>query len=249
MKNTFVPKFTYVIPFRFRQDRIIPLRRVVDFINGFQGAEIIIVEQDTHSKISHLNFKAKHIFIKSELPFNKSWSFNVALRRIISPVIIFADADFLMKPDDLIECLKALEHHDCVIPTSNIVSLTPQESVGDMNQIFSITRTGFKSAMTNGCVLFKKEAIQRIGGWNEDFIGISQENLFQDIKIKSILNYKQMDYTGFHLAHRQDLPDMNFAQRNNQIMEVYKDGNPNTLNQHIQLTTPKIGWKNKYSSL
>jgi hypothetical protein len=249
MKNTFVPKFTYVIPFKFRSDRIIPLRRVVDFINGFQGAEVVIVEQDSHSKISHLNLRAKHIFLKSDLPFNKSWAFNVIVRRLISPVVIFADADFLMPPNDLVESLKALENYDCVIPTSSIVSLSPQESAIDLNQIFSIKREGFKNAMTNGCVLFKKEAIHKIGGWNEDFIGLSQENQFQDIKIKNLLSWKQMDYVGYHLFHRQETSNMNFVQRNNQIMDIYKNANSQTLMQHIQTTAPKVGLANKYSSL
>ena len=249
MKNTFIPKFSYVIPFRYRADRIIPLRRVVDFISGFQGSEIIIVEQDSHSKISHLNLRAKHIFIKSEIPFNKSWAFNVALRHTISPVLVFADADFLMNPNDLIECLKTLENFDCVIPTSNIINLNPQESASDMNHILTIKRPGYKFSMTNGAVLFKREAIQSIGGWNEDFIGLSQENQFQDLKIKSLLNYKEMDYTGYHLSHRQDPPDFTFSERNNQIMETYRQANADVLRQHINQTSYKIGFKNKFSSI
>ena len=249
MKNTYVPKFTYVIPFRYRADRIIPLRRVVDLINGFQGSEIMIIEQDKHSKISHLNLKAKHIFIESDLPFNKSWAYNVALKRVISPVVIFADADFIMNPNDLIESLKTLETCDCVIPTSNIINLTQGESAGDLNQIFSIKKPGYKSALTNGAVLFKKEAIQKIGGWNEDFIGISQENQFQDIKIKALLNYKELDYTGYHLFHRQDPPDSTFSQRNNQIMDTYRNATTDILNQHISQTVYKMGFKNKFSGL
>lgn len=249
MKNTFVPKFSYIIPFRFRQDRIIPLRRVVDFISGFQGAEIIIVEQDTHSKISHLNLKATHIFIESEIPFNKSWAYNVGVKNSIAPVLVFADADFILNPNDLIESLKMLETYDCVIPTSNIVNLTPQESAADFNHIFSIKRPGYKFSMTNGAVLFRREAIQKIGGWNEDFIGLSQENQFQDIKIKNLLNYKELDFTGYHLNHRQDPPDFTFAQRNNQIMDTYRQATTEVLNQHISQTSFKIGLKNKYSSL
>ena len=191
MNNTHVPKFTYVIPFRYRADRIIPLRRVVDLINGFQGSEILIVEQDKHSKISHLALKANHIFIENDLPFNKSWAFNVALKRVISPVVIFADADFILNPNQLIESLNVLENYDCVIPTSNIVNLSPQESAADLNTIFTINRKEYKFSMTNGCVIFKKEAILKIGGWNEDFIGVSHENQFQDHKIKTLLNYKQ----------------------------------------------------------
>ena len=247
MKNTFLPKFSYIIPFRYRADRIIPLRRVVDFISGFQGSEIVIVEQDTHSKISHLNLKAKHIFVKSEIPFNKSWAFNVALKNTISPVVIFADADFLINPNDLIESLKHLDNFDCIIPTSNIINLNPQESASDFNYIFSIKRDGHKLSMTNGAVLFKREAINKIGGWNEDFIGLSQENQFQDMKIKTLLNYKEMDYTGYHLFHHQDPPDFTFSQRNNQIMDTYRQSDPEVLKQHIGQTYYKIGAKNKYS--
>lgn len=249
MKNTFVPKFSYIIPFRYRADRIIPLRRVVDFISGFQGAEIVIVEQDSHSKISHLNLKAKHIFVKSEIPFNKSWAYNIAIKNTISPVLVFADADFIMNPNDLIESLKTLENHECVIPTSNIVNLNPQESASDLNQVFSIKRPGYKFSMTSGAVLFKREAINKIGGWNEDFIGLSQENQFQDLKIKTLLNYKELDYTGYHLFHNQDAPDFTFSQRNNQIMDTYRQSDSELLKQHIGQTYYKIGFKNKYAGI
>ena len=97
--------------------------------------------------------------------------------------------------------------------------------------------------------LFKKEAIQKIGGWNEDFIGISQENQFQDIKIKALLNYKELDYTGYHLFHRQDPPDSTFSQRNNQIMDTYRNATSDILNQHISQTVYKMGFKNKFSGL
>lgn len=55
MQNTYIPKFTYVIPFRYRHDRIIPLKRVIDWLSGFQGIEVLLIEQDKHSKIEHLN--------------------------------------------------------------------------------------------------------------------------------------------------------------------------------------------------
>ena len=110
MQNTYVPKFTYIIPFRFSPDRIISLRRVIDWLSGFQGIDVLIVEQDTHSKISHLNMRARHLFIESSLPFNKSWAFNVALKRCTSPIVVCADADFIMDPNDLIQSLNAIDY-------------------------------------------------------------------------------------------------------------------------------------------
>ena len=70
--------FTYVIGYRHNLERLQNLRRVLDWINGFARVEVLLVEQDTHSKISHLNLKAKHIFTKSDMPYNRSWAFNVA---------------------------------------------------------------------------------------------------------------------------------------------------------------------------
>jgi hypothetical protein len=246
MQNTYIPKFTYVIPFRYSPDRIIPLRRVIDWLSGFQGIEVMVVEQDKHSKISHLNLRINHVFIEGDIPFNKSWAYNVALKRSNSPILIFGDADFIMNPNDLIESLRVLDNCDCVIPTTNIVSLTPQESVGDMNMIFGIKRPGFKSSMTNGIVLFKKDSLVRIGGWNEDFVGLGYENKFQDMKVVKMLNYKQLEFTGYNFFHQTEKFDINLDQRNKQIFDFYQDGDMNKLQQHVNMTLPKIGTFNKY---
>jgi glycosyltransferase involved in cell wall biosynthesis len=245
MNNLYRPKFSYIIPFRFKPDRVIPLRRVIDWLSGYQGIEIIIVEQDKHSKISNLNLKANHIFIESEAPFNKSWAYNVAIKRANSPIIVFGDSDFLMHPNELIESLKELERCDCVIPTSNIIKLNPQESNIDFGNIFQIKRPSMKMCMTDGISIFKKESIQKIGGWNEDFLGLGYSNKFQDMKITKMLNFKQMDFYGYHLHHSTENVDMGLMQRNQQILDYYT--NPQAdLNSHINLTVPKIGFLNKY---
>jgi hypothetical protein len=248
MQNTYIPKFTYVIPFRFSQTRIIGLRRIIDWLSGFQGAEVLVIEQDTHSKISHLNLRATHVFLESDAPFNKSWAFNVAIRRCISPVMIFGDADTFMNPMDLIESLKTLDTHDCVLPLGKIIQLNPQESLQDLNMIFTIDRPEFSLGrnITDGISIFKKDAIQKIGGWNEDFLGVGYENRFQDVKIKKMLNYKTLDYKGYHLFHPTQMVDPNLDQRNKQIFDHYKEADVNMLQQHISTTVPKSGQSNKF---
>ena len=79
--------FTFIIAYRHSIERLQNLRRVLDWINGFRGVEVILIEQDKHSKISHLNLKAKHIFTKSNLPFNKSLAFNVGLKYSTSNIL------------------------------------------------------------------------------------------------------------------------------------------------------------------
>jgi hypothetical protein len=245
MQSTYRPKFTYIIPFRYSQDRILPLRRVIEWLSGFQGIEILIVEQDKHSKLDGLCLKARHIFCESELPFNKAWAYNVALRRTNSPILIFGDADFIMNPNELIEGLKALEFVDCVLPVTNIINLSPQETNYDMPSVFKIQRTEPAPFLSSGVSIFKRDAIQRIGGWNEDILGPKFCNKFQDLKIKKMLNHKQMNYTGYNFFHRPLQDDNNLVERNKQIYEYYNSPGSD-LNLHINTTVPKSGYKNKY---
>ena len=248
MTNTYIPKFTYVIPFRFRQDRIIPLRRVVDWLSGFQGCEILIIEQDTHSKIEHLSIRSNHFFIKSELPFNKSWAYNVAIRRSTSPVIIFGDADVIMDPLLLINSLKELESVDCIYPLKEIVKLAAHESMADSQSILKVDRQGDTANIGDGILLFNKQALLSIGGWNEDIIGLGgYDNKFQSMKISKLLNYKKLDYKAYHFFHQSEKFDMNLMQRSQKIMDQFKtDEDANLLKQHTNSTISKIGLVNKY---
>lgn len=245
MTHLYKPKFTYIIPFRYSPDRIIPLRRVIEWLSGFQGIEILVVEQDKTSKISELTLNVNHIFCESELPFNKAWAYNIAIKRTTSNVLAFGDADFIMNPNEMIEGLRNLEFYDCVIPTSKIVKLSPQENTMDIVSILKLNRDGFKSCMTDGLSLYKRESIQKIGGWNEDLLGFGFTNQFQDLKIKRILKYHQMDYTGYHMNHRILTNDILLTQRNKEILDHYsKEGSD--LNTHINMTVPKCGFLNKY---
>ena len=246
MVQSYTPKFSYIIPFRFSHDRILPLRRIIEWLSGFQNVEIILVEQDKHSKIDYLNIKAKHIFIQSEAPFNKSWAFNVGVKRATSQTIIFADADFIMNPMELIESLKMLDSYDCIIPTDKVNVLTQQQSAMDSASILQLNNFVPKSNMLDGISIFKKDSINRIAGWNEDLLGIGYENQFNELKIKQNLNYKQMNYGGFHIFHLQDRNDPGLDKRNKQIFDYYKN-DMNVLGQHINQTFPKIGMANRFA--
>jgi len=245
MKNTFIPKFTYVIAYKHQSDRIIPFKRVIEWISGFANIEIVIVEQDKNSKLVDLTFKGQHIFLESELPFNKAWAYNVAIKRTQSPILIFADADVIMNPNDLIESLGALESHDCVIPISNLIKLDLGETHQDLNTILKINRPGSKRSMTDGMSIFKRSAIERIGGWNEDIIGHGYVNKFQDMKIRRLLSYKEMNSNAYHFHHNPEVQQPSLSQRNQQIIEFYSKPDVD-FQSHIGNTVPKSGNLNKY---
>jgi hypothetical protein len=66
--------------------------------------------------------------------------------------------DIIMDPIQMIEALKTLEKFDCVIPTSSLVKLTHPESTIDIKSIISNGhKPGFKSNMTDGISIFKRE--------------------------------------------------------------------------------------------
>jgi len=246
--------FTYVIGYRHIPDRINNLRRVLDWINGFGGVEVILIEQDKHSKISHLNLKANHVFLKSQSPYNKSWAFNVATKLAKSNIIVFADSDLIMEPNQFIEGLRLMSEYDMVNPYKSVIDLEPQESLMPFDQILKIDRPGRgendhqKVPLCGGICMFRKEAIQKIGGWNEDFIGWGAEDDFQSVKVKHFLNWKELPHRCYHLHHQRPAPDMNLYQRNlqllNKLSNISKEDLVKMTNNQIQ----KIGMKNKCSN-
>lgn len=246
--------FTYIIGYRHRVDRFMNLKRVLDWINAFSSVQVILVEQDKHSKISHLNLKAQHIFLKTDKPYNKSWSFNVALKYVKSDIVAFADSDLIMNPDALIESLKLISQYEMVNPYNSVIDLDPQETGLPIEQIVSINRPGRgetdhqKVPLCGGICIFRKDAINKIGGWNENFIGWGAEDDFQSIKVTNFLSWTELPHKCYHLYHVREAPNMPLYQRNiqllNQLATLSKEDLVKTINKDI----PKNGMKNKYDN-
>lgn len=246
--------FTFVIGYRHNLERLNNLRRVLDWINGFGGVQVLLIEQDTHSKIKHLNLKAKHIFIKSNMPYNRSWAFNVAMKWANSNIIVFGDSDLIMEPNQFIEGLKALQTFEMVSPYNSVVDLTPQESNLPLENLIAINRPGRgetdnqKINISGGISMFRRDAIQRIGGWNEEFIGWGGEDDFQTMKVKNFLSWKELTARCFHLHHARTQPDQKWYQRNLQLLQKVSTMDKNQLQKMISSQMSKIGMKNKYDN-
>lgn len=250
-----IPKITYVIAYQHKPDRLLNLRRVLEWLQPFQGLEILIVEQDNKSKISELNLRAKHIFIKSNMPFDKSWAFNVATKYVTTPIIIFGDSDLVMHPQAFIQAVQQLDFYDCVNPYNSVVDLTPQESQMDLNTILQINRIGRGEAaddiqkvpLCGGIIMFKKEKLYEIGGWNQDFIGWGGEDDFQSMKVKQFLTHTTLPNRCYHLYHDKAQIDMKLYQRNLQILNHFQNATKEQLKKHIEMSLPNIGKLNQFS--
>ena len=246
--------FTYIIGYKHTTDRLNNLRRVLDWINGFVGVEVLLIEQDKHSKISHLGLKAKHVFLKTDKPYNKSWAFNYATKISNSNIIVFADSDLIMNPNSFIDGLKMIEQYEMISPYKSVIDLDGQESTLPIENIISIDRPGRgetdhqKVPLCGGICIFRREAIYKIGGWNEEFIGWGAEDDFQSIKVRQFLTWIELENKCYHLYHDRTQPDMKWYQRNLQLLqksaEMTKDQHSKMINNQM----PKIGMKNKYDN-
>lgn len=246
--------FSFIIGYRHSPDRLNTLKRVIDWLVGFGGVQIIIVEQDTHSKLDALTLKGiKHIFTKSNMPYNRSWAFNVGLKYANTDVIVFGDSDLILEPQDLINSLRLIEKYDCVSPYNVVLDLTQQESGLSIEDIKKIQRPGRgetdnqKINLCGGIVIYKKEAIYKIGGWCEDFIGWGGEDNYQEHKTKNLLTHYESTGKCYHLWHHRGEPDRKWYPRTLELLNKLVSLQGQELIKQINTSFPKIGLKNKYS--
>lgn len=253
MKSPYL--FTFIIAYKHRADRIHNLRRVLDWVSGFAGVEVIIVEQDDKPRLDSFTTKGiKYVFTKTEQMFNKAWSFNVGLKFATTDVIVFGDCDLIMDPQKMIESLKMLEYYECVSPYSRVIDLNQQEANLPIEQLQMINRPGRgetdiqKICLAGGIIMYRREAIMKIGGWCEDFIGWGGEDDFQTMKVKNFLSWTELKARCFHLYHSRPQPDQKWYQRNLQLLQKVSTLNKDQLQKMILNHSPKIGWKNKYDN-
>lgn len=243
--------FTYIIGYRHKPDRLNNLRRTLDWLNGFTNVQILLVEQDTHSKISHLNLRCQHIFVKSKMPYNRSWAFNIGLKYAKSQIVVFGDSDIIMNPEDFINGLKAISQFEMVSPYHSVLDLTAAESNIPLEQVIQIQRPGRgetdnqKINICGGIAIFRRESIQKIAGWNEDFWAWGGEDDFQTLKVTQFLSWTELKAKCFHLFHTRESLDQNQYQKTLQSLQQAKGLSKEQLQRLIFDQMPKIGLKNK----
>lgn len=245
-------KFTFVIGFRYKPDRMNLLRRTLDWINSFKEVEVLLIEQDKHSKIEHLDLKCKHIFIESDKPYNRSWAFNVAIKRAKSNIIIFGDSDLIMEHNQFISGINALNEYDMVSPYHKVIDLTPEETNTPIQNILTINRVGRgetdnqKINISGGIAMFKKDSIIKIGGWNEDFIGWGAEDDEMTIRVKKYLKWTELKGTCYHLYHSRTAPDQKNYHHNLNLLNKIANLTDNQRVSMINKMFNKSGRLNKF---
>ena len=248
-------RITYVIGYRHSMDRIMNLKKTLEWVSAFSNIDVVLVEQDDQPKIDHLNLPGRYIFAKNNGPYNRAWAFNIALKYNNNPIIAFGDSDLIMRPEDFVDAVNQLKDYDVVSPYSSVLDLTPEENNYSFSDLIRIKRPGRgetdnqKINLCGGLVIFRTESILKIGGWAENyFVGWGGEDDFQTFKVKKIgLKAKEMPYKCFHFNHKkQDIDEKAYSKMLmtlNQLIQLDEA----KLQSHINSTLPKIGMVNKYS--
>jgi len=244
--------FTYIIPFKYTDDRLITLKKVLENIKNID-CEVIVIEQGHLPLLPDKNLLTyqKYIFIENKLPFNKSWALNVAWKEASNDIIVFGDADNLIDPNNILESIKDMEEYDFISPHVRLIDLSYEENNLELNEIFKIDRPGRgeldhqKLPMCGAMTIFKKDALEKIGGWCEEFFSWGAEDDAMTIKVKNFLKWKEIPNKCYHMKHEPAGVDMQFYGRNLQIYNAYLKIDKDKLEEHINNIRPLIGDKNR----
>lgn len=245
--------FTYIIGYRHSAERIANLRRVLDWLRSFKGIEIIIVEQDRSPKLPTFSIHGyRYFFTKSDLPYNRSWAFNVGLKNSQSGVIVFGDSDLVMDQTDFVNSLNLINQFDCVSPYTSVLDLSQDESTFGLNIMKQISRPGRgetdnqKINLCGGIVIYRKSAIYKIGGWSERFVGWGGEDNYQEFKTKNLLSWTENKARCYHLWHHRPPPDMTLYSKTMEVLNRLVGMSIDDTVKLIKIDSQKIGLKNKY---
>jgi glycosyltransferase involved in cell wall biosynthesis len=245
-------KFTFIIGYRHKKDRLDNLKKTLEWMYSFNNCEIIIVEQDIHSKIKEFNFLVKHIFVKSNQPYNRSWAFNIGTRYANTDILVFTDSDLIIDKENLLKSFDSLSEYDVISPYDKVIDLTKSESNLNIDNIFKINKEGRgeldnqKINLCGGMVIFKKSAINQIGGWSERFMSWGGEDDYQSLKVNTFLKSKELNGVCYHLYHQKQKIDSELYSNNLQLLAKLKEYTKQDLTNEILKTTKIYGRKNKY---
>jgi hypothetical protein len=188
---------SYLITYRESgsQDRRENLFALLHWLAQWPELEVIVVEQDTASRLDALPFGTA-CFAYSPGPFNKSWGLNVAARRARNPILVAGDADVIV-PHTLADAVELCRRGVAAVkPYREIIDLTPEETKLVRAGAWNLAPARAKDAprsregeqefivFAGGLFVIRRDAYLGIGGFDERFLGWGGEDDAMSAKIR-----------------------------------------------------------------
>ncbi len=211
---------SYIITYRATDDpaRRANLEAVLAWLRLQPLAQVIVVEQDVAPTLGDLaSFpNLLSLFAYNPGPFNKSWGFNVGVRASRGSLLAFGDADVLCRGlQAAIVAARSgapvvrafskaldLDEADSDILRADLSCLgDPSFGAGAIDR----AEIGEFVPMCGGLVLFQRQSVALLGGWDERFLDWGCEDDAMDLKVRraGLRGVMLKDSPGFHLAHRR----------------------------------------------
>ena len=188
----------YLIPYRHTIKNLNNLRKVLEWVKGFNTIRTTVIEIGKVSHLKYLNLECNYLFLKTKEKriWNRSWAYNHGLSKTNNPIVIFGDVNLLSNPENLINSFSELNQYECILPFDSILNLDFADSNLDLQHILNINTNMKISSDLANISIFKRESINKIGGWCE-LLNDGDENIFQKYKIDKLLNYTQKNNTSY----------------------------------------------------
>ena len=201
-------QFTMIINHRNTgEDRYKNLYAVTEyFFNLFRNSiEIIVVEQDDLPKIKGNNY-FRHVYAFNDGLINRSWGFNVGLTVATHNKIIFNDNDIFISKQAILDTLHRLNDVDTINPYTKVIDMSrmgTDEFIKNYNISDGERRERQGINFSGGMLAFNKDALIKIGGWDEGMRGWGGEDDLMTHKITNMCTYGQLDNVAYHLYHER----------------------------------------------
>ena len=188
----------YLIPYRHSIKNLNNLRKVIDWIKGFNTIRTTVIEVGKVSQLKYINLECNYLFLETKIKgtWNRSWAYNHGLSRTNNPIVMFGDINLISNPESLITSFNDLSLYDCILPFDSVLKLNFMDSNSSLQHIINLDTTLKVPSSLDNISIFKREAINKIGGWSE-MLNDGDENIFQMYKITKMLNHIQKNGTSF----------------------------------------------------
>ncbi len=228
------PQISFLIGHR-GMARLPHLLATLKSIAGQQGAvgECIVVEQDTHSQIGpHLPPWVRLVHtppLAPDMPYCRSWAFNVAAKQARSPILVLHDNDMLMPTDYAAQILHRVAHGYEVVNLKRFIFYLHEAHTdaflrGTVSLLGAAPAVVLQNAEAGGSVAITRAGFDQIGGMDESFIGWGgEDNEFWE-RAQTLRAWTWGSLPMVHLWHvaqagKQD-PNANTAERYRELAQI-----------------------------
>jgi len=208
------PEISFIIGHR-GLDRLPHLLSTLEGIAGQNVAvECIVVEQDVESRIADkLPAWVRHILTRppvANMPYCRSWTFNVGAKFAMADIIVLHDNDMLV-PADYAACIieKIRDDYEVVNLKRYIFYLNKSHTAKvfvDKNALlYEAPQSIMQNSEGGGSIAITKKAYESIGGFDEGFIGWGGEDSEFWERAQTLRVWSYANLPILHLWHEPQL--------------------------------------------